>query len=208
MLVGTGVLTALVLALVAWGFRPPSARPRGTRFWALGWGVAMPLAVLVVLVGTGLWMGEHMQARAGPEVVQVKAHARQWVWQFEQPGPDGSPVRTENVLFIPAGQPVHVHLTSADVIHSFWVPRFGGKMDAIPGHHNLLRIQANTPGRYSGLSAEFSGVGYGDMRFEVVVYPSNDIPPMPAVPAPPAGSTPAPPASTTTNDSPSTEAAP
>lgn len=170
MLAGAAVLTVLVLGLVALGFRAPTERNISSRFWALGMGVAMPLVVLTVLVGAGLWMGERMQARPSPEVVTVKAHARQWAWQFEQPGPDGQALKTENVLFIPAGQPVHVEITSQDVIHSFWVPRLGGKMDAIPGHRNVLRIQADAPGRYEGLSAEFSGVGYGEMRFVVHAY--------------------------------------
>lgn len=189
MLAGTGLLTALVLGLVALGFRSSPQRPvLGTRFWALGLGVAMPLAVLVALVGAGLWLGEGMQARPGPAVVTVQAQARQWAWRFVQTGPQGQQVATENILFIPAGQPVHVQLTSQDVIHSFWVPRLGGKMDAIPGHRNLLRIQADAPGRYAGQSAEFSGTGYADMRFVVVAYPPGQPPAMPgASPAVPAG---------------------
>ena len=176
MLAGAAVLTALVWGLVAMGFRAPAARPRSERFWALGMGVAMPLAVLVVLVGAGLWMGEGMQARPASDVVHVQAQARRWAWRFEQPSSEGLQVQTDNVLFIPAGQPVHVHITSEDVIHSFWVPRLGGKMDAIPGHRNVLRIQADAPGRYRGLSAEFSGVGYGDMYFDVIAYAAGDVP--------------------------------
>ncbi len=178
MLAGTAVLTALVLGLVAIGFKKSSRPPVSARFWALGMGVAMPLAVLTALVGTGLWMGERMQARPGPDVVTVQADARQWAWRFVQPGPQGQAVETENILFIPAGQPVNIQLTSRDVIHSFWVPRLGGKMDAIPGHRNLLRLQADAPGRYEGLSAEFSGVGYADMRFVVVAYPPDQMPDM------------------------------
>ena len=170
MLAGAAVLTVLVLTLVALGFRKPAARTPAPRFWALGMGVAMPLTVLTVLVGAGLWMGEHMQARPGPDVVTVQAQARRWAWQFVQPGPDGQRITTENVLFIPAGQPVHVEITSEDVIHSFWVPRLGGKMDAIPGHRNVLRIQADAPGRYEGMSAEFSGGHYASMRFVVQAY--------------------------------------
>ena len=184
MLAGAALLTVLVLSLVALGFRAPAARPRSPRFWALGLGVAMPLVVLTVLVGSGLWIGERMQARPDAQVLTVQAEARQWAWRFVQPGPQGQMVATENLLFIPAGQPVHVQLTSRDVVHSFWVPRLGGKMDAIPGHRNVLRIQADVPGRYAGLSAEFSGVGYGDMRFEVVAYAPGQLPPMPALALP------------------------
>ena len=170
MLLGAAVLTALVLGLVAWGFRAPVAQPRDYRFWALGMGVGLPLVVLTILVGTGLWMGERMQVKAGAEAVQVHAQARQWAWRFAQPNGQGRIVQTDDVLYIPAGQEVHVHITSEDVIHSFWVPRLAGKMDAIPGHPNVLRLQAHEPGRYDGLSAEFSGTGYADMRFAVVAY--------------------------------------
>lgn len=178
MLLGAAVLTVLVWGLVAMGFRPPAKQPQSTHFWALGMGVAMPLAVLVVLVGAGLWIGERMQARPDSAVVSVQAQARQWAWRFTQTGADGQPVTTDHVLYIPAGQPVDVYITSLDVIHSFWVPRLGGKMDAIPGHRNVLRIQAHAPGRYEGLSAEFSGVGYGDMYFTVVAYAPEHVPEM------------------------------
>ena len=178
------VLTVLVLTLVGLGFRSPGNQPQGEKFWALGMGVALPLVVLTLLVGAGLWTGERMQPHPGAHVVQVQAHARQWAWQFVQPGPDGAPVTTDNLLFIPAGQPVDVHIRSSDVIHSFWVPRLAGKMDAIPGHTNVLRLQADRPGRYDGISAEFSGVGYSGMRFVVVAYAPDQIPDMRATQAP------------------------
>ena len=57
--------------------------------------------------------------------------------------------------------------TSIDVIHSFWVPRLAGKLDAIPGHVNVLRIEAALPGVYAGQSAEFSGRGYREHVFTV-----------------------------------------
>ena len=171
-------MTVLVLVLVGWGFRAPSSQPRGEKFWALGMGVAFPLAVLTVLVGAGLWIGERMQPHPQAQAVQVQAQAKQWSWQFVQPAAGGAQVQTENILFIPAGVPVDVHIRSVDVIHSFWVPRLAGKMDAIPGHTNVLRLQADRPGRYDGVSAEFSGVGYSNMRFVVVAYAPDQIPDM------------------------------
>ena len=57
--------------------------------------------------------------------------------------------------------------TSRDVVHSFWVPRLAGKLDAVPGHVNVLRLEAPTPGTYVGQSAEFSGIGYRDHVFTV-----------------------------------------
>ncbi len=74
---------------------------------------------------------------------------------------------TVDVLHIPAGLPVDVRITSVDVVHSFWVPRLAGKLDAIPGHVNVLRIEAQAPGTYAGQSAEFSGTGYREHTFTV-----------------------------------------
>jgi hypothetical protein len=63
-----------------------------------------------------------------------------------------------------------VQITSLDVIHSFWVPRLAGKLDAIPGHVNVLRIEADLPGIYAGVSAEFSGTGYRRHSFVVMAH--------------------------------------
>lgn len=175
MLGGALVLTALVLGLVWIGFRTPRRQP-GTGFWIHGMGVFFSLAILAAVVAPGIWVGERLQARPDPDVVTVEATGRQWAWRFTQAGPDGEAVITEGALYIPAGRPVDVRIASEDVIHSFWAPRLGGKMDAIPGRTNVLRIEADTPGVYHGLSAEFSGRGYGGMRFVVVAYPPDAAP--------------------------------
>jgi cytochrome c oxidase subunit 2 len=69
---------------------------------------------------------------------------------------------------------VDVHIRSEDVIHSFWVPRLAGKMDAIPGHVNVLRIQVDQPGVYRGVCAEFCGLEHATMSFEVRAHPGGD----------------------------------
>jgi heme/copper-type cytochrome/quinol oxidase subunit 2 len=61
-------------------------------------------------------------------------------------------------------------VSSDDVIHSFWVPRLGGKIDAIPGTRNRILIRADVPGRYGGVCAEFCGVGHTQMSFAVVAH--------------------------------------
>ena len=66
------------------------------------------------------------------------------------------------------------NVSSLDVIHSFWIPRFAGKIDAVPGHVNVLRIQADEPGRYEGQCSEFCGIGHALMRFAVIVHPAKD----------------------------------
>ena len=85
-------------------------------------------------------------------------------------------VETDDTLYIPAGRPVDVIVTAEDVIHAFWVPQLAGKVDAIPGRRNLLRIEADRPGTHEGLCAEFCGLGHAAMRFELVAYDA-DAPP-------------------------------
>ena len=83
---------------------------------------------------------------------------------------------TRDVLHLPAGVTVDIAVSSRDVIHSFWVPRFAGKIDAVPGHVNFLRLRADEPGRYEGRCSEFCGLGHTTMRFAVIVHRAEDYP--------------------------------
>lgn len=165
MLAGAAVILAFVLVLLAVVFLSPD-RLRGVpgRVWIVGLGLAFPLVTLTALVTYALLTGERLIADpAERDVVTVRAVARQWEWRF---GPPDGPL-TAGRLVIPAGRPVHVAVTSEDVIHSFWVPRLAGKMDAIPGHVNVIRIVAPAPGVYHGACAEFCGLGHAAMPFVV-----------------------------------------
>jgi len=170
MLAGAAVLTLLVMALLALAFRRRAREGQtGAALW-IGWlGVAMPGAVLLVLLGSALVLGERTIARSLPGVVVVEATGRQWSWEFRQPG-DGGAIATRDVLHIPAGRPVDVRIAAVDVIHGFWVPRLAGKMDAIPGHVNVLRIEAARPGVFEGQCAEFCGLEHAAHRFRVVAH--------------------------------------
>lgn len=175
MLAGATLITLLVLAMVALALSRGPRRTSG-RVWTIHWGLGFTMSVLAVLLGFGLWIGERMISR-DDGAVRVTALAYKWGWRFTQPGPDGRDVTTESILYVPAGQPFDVLLQSQDVIHGFWVPQLGGKMDAIPGHDNIHRLQADAPGRHEGLCAEFCGIGHTEMRFEVVVYdPDGPLP--------------------------------
>ncbi|MFN3275414.1 MAG: cytochrome c oxidase subunit II [Paracoccus sp. (in: a-proteobacteria)] len=177
MLAGAALITGLVMVLLVLAIRNRGARATERR-WIWGWGLGFTLSVLTVLLGFSLWIGERMLARAD-DALRVGAHAAQWEWRFTQPGPDGQPVQTRDVLYVPAGQSFDVAITAADVIHSFWVPQLGGKMDAIPGQQNLHRLRADSPGIYEGLCAEFCGLGHSVMRFTVVAYdPAGPMPDM------------------------------
>ncbi|MCC5958765.1 MAG: cytochrome c oxidase subunit II [Rhodobacteraceae bacterium] len=172
MFAGAGLITVFVLVLLAVAF----GRPRETtqKRWVFGLGLWFSLAVLSMVLAAGLWVGERILPR-DDGAVTVRAHAFQWGWEFAHDGAGGQLVEGEGTLHIPAGQPVDILITSQDVIHSFWVPRLGGKIDAIPGRVNRLRVQADSAGRFDGLCAEFCGLGHAAMRFEVIAH--DDWPP-------------------------------
>lgn len=171
MLIGAVLIFGLVMILLGLSFRRRGAaadEARHIRVWIISLGLAFPAAVLLLLLAYGLVIGEQLLPRNNPEAVSVQAEARRWAWTFSY---DARPERTtQNVLHIPAGRPVDVAVTSEDVIHSFWVPRLAGKIDAIPGHVNILRIEADQPGTYAGRSAEFSGGGYDGFSFTVIAH--------------------------------------
>jgi len=101
----------------------------------------------------------------------VAAESSQYAWTFTHPAEaNEGAFRTLGVLHIPAGWPVEVAFTTRDVIHAFWVPWLAGKLDAIPGHINVLRIEADEPGIYPGVCAEYCGIGHARHVFRVVAH--------------------------------------
>jgi cytochrome c oxidase subunit 2 len=93
----------------------------------------------------------------------------QWWWEVRYPT---SGAVTANEIHIPIGQRLRVRVEAADVIHSFWVPQLGPKMDMIPGHPNFVWIEADRPGTYDGICSEFCGAQHAWMRFIVVAEPA------------------------------------
>ena len=104
----------------------------------------LPAVVLMPLVAYALIAGERLLPLPGHAPPRIEAVGRQWIWTFRYPDHGG--VGTEGVLHLPAGVPVDIVVTSQDVIHAFWIPRLAGKIDAVPGHVNRLRIQADAAG--------------------------------------------------------------
>ena len=172
MLAGSAAIFALVMLLLLIAYRrtpaPHQSERRQERFWLYGLGLAFPLVTLAALLIYGLVVGEKLLPKSAEKVVSVRAEARQWSWSFGYA--DAAGLRTQGVLHIPAGRPVDVEITTVDVIHSFWAPRLAGKLDAIPGQVNVLRIEAAEPGEFHGVSAEFSGPGYSGDAFTVIAH--------------------------------------
>ncbi|WP_420101442.1 cytochrome c oxidase subunit II [Bosea sp. (in: a-proteobacteria)] len=172
MLLGLSILSFVVifgLFLLAW--RRRRGREPSLRLFLVGGGLVFPLILLSVATVYAVVLGERITGAREVPALSVEAQARQWRWEFTRQGAGGSVTRPD-VLDIPAGLSVEVFVTSADVIHSFWVPRLGGKIDAIPGSRNRILLRADAPGRYGGVCAEFCGTGHTQMGFTVVAHDS------------------------------------
>ena len=94
-----------------------------------------------------------------------------WWWRVNYPGTE---IDSANEIYLPAGQPVRIRLTSDNVIHSFWVPELAGKEDAVPGQVNNLRFTANEVGTYIGQCAEYCGIQHTHMSIRVHVLSAGD----------------------------------
>ncbi|WNG20509.1 cytochrome c oxidase subunit II [Cystobacter fuscus] len=99
------------------------------------------------------------------DAMDVYVMGKQWMWKFAYPeGPNGV-----NVLHVPANRPVRLLITSRDVLHSFFVPAFRIKMDAVPGRYTQTWFEATKPGTYQILCTEYCGLSHSKMLGEVVV---------------------------------------
>jgi cytochrome c oxidase subunit 2 len=150
---------------------------------------ALVVFVLVLVSARTLWEVNRPppppQSQEGKNALFVTVVGRQWWWEYQYDyyngtairaiGPDGKetdqPVITANELHVPVDRPVYLTLKSADVCHSFWVPRLAGKTDCIPGRVNSMWFQTDRPGLYVGQCAEYCGTQHANMLLRVYVDP-------------------------------------
>jgi cytochrome c oxidase subunit 2 len=173
-LVICGVILAIVSGVVAYSLVRSRARlgagePRqvfGSRSLEILWTV-VPLLVLVwIFTITVQAMRVSDPAPTGPPDLTIIGHQWWWEARYAQSG-----VVTANEIHIPAGERLSVRLESADVIHDFWAPQLGRKMDMVPGLTNHIWLQADRPGTYLGACAEYCGAEHAWMRFLVIAEP-------------------------------------
>jgi cytochrome c oxidase subunit II len=173
----------LVLGASVYAFARSTRRARGSELTPLSPAVdgeqrlaqavtastLVSLVLLAVLLVASIATGRDLDGKPVKEPLRVKITAHQWWWQIEYPGsrPDEQ-VATANELHIPAGRPVELELTSADVIHSFWLPNLDGKHDLIPSHVVKTVISAERTGAYAGRCAEFCGYQHAHMDLLLV----------------------------------------
>ncbi len=126
----------------------------------------IPIIIIVALsISTVHYAFALETPQTGKGTVQVQVIGHQFWWEFRYPG---TGVVTANQVHIPVGKKVNFSLQSADVVHSFWVPRLGGKTDLIPGRTNTLWLEASKPGVYYGQCAQLCGAGHAYMKFTVL----------------------------------------
>jgi cytochrome c oxidase subunit 2 len=146
---------------------PLDLNARGERRSAILVGAAVAATVVII---SGLTVLSYAATRglfiADADALVIQIRGYQWWWQvtYADPAPARSFV-TANEIHIPVGRPVRVELSSADVIHSFWVPNLAGKQDLIPGRDNQLTLMADRPGIYRGECAQFCGLQHAHMAF-------------------------------------------
>lgn len=132
----------------------------------------------VVLFASAVWTFVTLAAVATPATkpaLTLEVVGHQWWWEVNYlRGRKAPAFTTANEIHVPVGQPVRIHLRSADVIHSFWVPRLAGKTDLIPGVTNVTWLQADKPGVYRGQCGEYCGVQHAHMALEVVAQSARE----------------------------------
>jgi cytochrome c oxidase subunit 2 len=168
-LIFVGVLGLLLLALFRRRDAAGQGRPADGRLFIVGGGIALPLTVLTALFALTLWTMSALAAPATTLTVRVTG----WQWWWEVHYPDEG-FYTANEIYIPVGRPVRLELASGDVVHNFWVPELQGKFDLVPGRTQATWLQADEPGVFQGMCAEYCGMQHAKMRFVVVALPPDE----------------------------------
>jgi len=139
-------------------------------------GVALPVVTLAALLAYAMWLMPSLRPFADNELARVRidVEASQFWWRVVYRSEDGTEILSANEIRLPVGERVEFALTSADMIHSFWIPALGGKMDLIPGRTNRLSLRATKAGTYRGQCAEFCGVSHALMAFPAVAMEPAD----------------------------------
>lgn len=176
MLIGAIVIFFAVMIILALGLRRSSTpfSEKASRYLVIVAGVAIPLITIIALVGGSLMSGNNIAATPPDNALKIRVTGWMWWWQIDYLNEDHEVVATTaNELHIPVGQPVHILLESADVIHSFWVPQLQGKTDMVPGIVNHSWFTADREGVFRGQCAEFCGQQHSLMAFLVVAQPQE-----------------------------------
>jgi cytochrome o ubiquinol oxidase subunit 2 len=169
------VIPVIVLTLVfAWWFRARNSRARYRPDWEYSGRIEMIIwsipALVILFLGGIAWTGSHDLDPPAPleeskAALDIEVISLDWRWLFIYPR-EG--IASLNRLAVPAGVPLRFRLTSTTVMNSFFVPQLGSQIYSMPNMVTRLNLEADQPGTFEGLSAQFSGDGFSDMRFDLV----------------------------------------
>lgn len=168
-------LVAAVVVYSVWKWRVPadddSDGPpiHGNTGLEIVWTAIPALIVIVLGIVSAFVLSENGQA--GPNPLQVTVIGQQFTWKFEYPEQGGV---KSGELVIPVGRETKFTMQSVDVIHSFWVPNFGQKMDAVPGIETTILVTPTRTGNFAVVCAELCGLGHATMRAKARVVTQSE----------------------------------
>jgi cytochrome c oxidase subunit 2 len=172
MAVGAAVVWAVVVAIALYaGLLNPRPHSRRTARWLiLGGGVLVPTVTLAALLLYGLVLMPQLREPPPADGLRIDVSGEQWWWRvdYHVPGRD-APITLANEIRLPVGERTAFRLSSPDVIHSFWIPALGGKLDNIPGRTTTLVLEPTRTGTFEGICAEYCGTSHARMEFLAVV---------------------------------------
>lgn len=161
----------LLTPLIAWHYRLSNTRSAYRPQWGFSWPLEgliwIPPTLIVAALAVFLWRDTHQLDPYKPlpgQPIQIEAVALDWKWLFIYPQQG---VALVNRLVIPAGQPVHLELTSATVMQSLLIPRLAGQIYAMSGMRTQLNFEASAPGTSWGEDTQFNGAGFQNQKFDV-----------------------------------------
>jgi cytochrome c oxidase subunit 2 len=187
----------LIVSLIRFRQRrggPQPAQIRGNTPLEIGWTIGAATIVLVLAVITFAYLGDikdpersaaavakgdagvqlaalNQSGVPGGNALNIDVNGQQYLWRYDYPGKDQ--VFSYYDMYVPVGTTVTLKITASDVVHSWWIPKLGGKADAVPGHTNETWFRVNKAGTYTGECAELCGEGHADMRARVIALPPD-----------------------------------
>lgn len=190
-----GVEGTLIWTLVRFRQRrggPPPAQIRGNTPLEVGWTIGAAVIVVALAVVTFAYLGDiknpprsgpnglqtagsielaaiNQTAPPGGESLEIGVNGQQYLWRYDYPGKEQ--LFSYYEMVVPTDTTVTLKIRSQDVAHSWWIPKLGGKADALPGHTNATWFKISKPGLYSGQCAELCGDNHADMRAVVRAVP-------------------------------------
>lgn len=133
------------------------------------WWTVLPTLLLLVLIALSIVVWKQLQFPNGAAALTMEVVGHQFNWEFRYPGLAGSLYSPKYELHLPAGKQVKILVSSADVIHQFWVPEFRQKISAVPGMVTDINLTPQVPGRYDLTCSEYCGANHSTMQAKVVV---------------------------------------